>query len=200
MNDLQSSGGGLRTARRNRRMSAGGVLSVQKTRQGGSRAFAQAVIDRYKAWEERRPSLKLVFWRFVRGVSAGPLHQHIQLLKTRVISRFSEWPRSLRAYGTDTNARVGTQAEHLTTDRLDGRVVVRRERIESSPDAIVLAGRRPPRVVDARLPPPHIGVQAAHDDEPHADSRKADLNLLTDQIIQTIDRRIVAHRERMGRI
>lgn len=212
MNDLQTCGNGLKTAKRDIRASARGVRFAHRTHQGRSSEFVQAILDRYKGWEEHWPSLVLAFWSFVRGVTVGPLYQHAQmLLAPRLALSFLGWPQSW----IEPTERMGAvsdsmQAESLTLDRLEHPLVKRHGRVELVAHPIPMAVRRSGPIAVSPEGTPREGsnvtrsashiFQSAVPTQRGPDFGSVELDRLTDQIIQTIDRRIVAHRERMGRI
>jgi hypothetical protein len=194
--------------------------------QNGAGAFVQAIMERYTGWQMRGASLDLVLRQRAPGVTMSPLYHQVQMQvaprlslivqgETRVLHERSiervertlreQLVRDLSARGTRIDAVAtpgsltpsgfnnapapGTRA-NLPLARPVSRVV-RRPVSVFTPDnrglpaetPMTLPGRRP-AVVSQTHPP---------------DPTPMDVNRLTDQVIQAIDRRIIAQRERLGR-
>lgn len=224
---LQCAQNGLRLIPGDWRVSAGGVRLAQQTAMHcGVGAFVQALMARYNGWQTHWPSLDLVLRQRPSGMPMSPIYHQVQMqvaprlhlsirgethiLHQRSTERVERTLREQLVYSL--NAR-GTRIDAVATpDSLTARSshnasspgtradlplvrpiprVVRRPRTELAPDdrglfaetAMTLPGRRP--------------VVASHTNAP--DPAAIDVHRLTDQVIQAIDRRIVAQRERLGR-
>ena len=225
---FQSAQQGLRLIPGDWRVSAGGVRLAQQTAMhNGAGAFVQALMERYNGWQTHWPSLDLVLRQRAPGVTMSPLYHQVQMhvaprlnltirgethiLHQRSIERVERTlreqlvhylsargtridavatPGSLTARGLNKAPSPGTRAD-LSLARPVSRIV-RRPITELAPEdrglpaetPMTLPGRRP--VVASRTNPPA--------------PTPIDVNRLTDQVIQAIDRRIIAQRERLGRI
>jgi hypothetical protein len=225
---FQSAQHGLRVISGDWRVSAGGVRLAQQTAmQSGVGAFVQALMERYNGWQTPWPSLDLVLRQRPSGMITPPVYHQVQMqvaprlhltirgethiLRQRSIERVEQTLREqlvhyLSARGTRIDAVI-TQAS-LTARSLNGAPssgmsanlplarpvarVVRRPVTELAPKEhgplaetpMPLPGRRPAVVTRTNPPAP----------------APVDVHRLTDQVIQAIDRRIVAQRERLGRV
>jgi hypothetical protein len=225
---LQNAQHGLHVISGDWRVSADGVRLAQQTAiHSGVGTFVQALMARHKSWQTHGPRLDFILRRRPSGITMSPIyHQvHVQAaprlhltirgethvrhersiartertLREQLVHYLSArgtridavaTPGRLTARGSHDAPSPGTRAD-LPLARPVPRVV-RRPHTELAPDdrglsaetAMTLPGRRP--VVASRMDAP---APAA-----------IDVHRLTDQVIQAIDRRIVAQRERLGRI
>jgi hypothetical protein len=225
---FQSVKNGLRVIPGDWRVSAGGVrLAQQSAMQSGADAFVQALMERYNGWQTHWSSLDLVLRQKPSGITMSPIYHQVQMhvaprlnltirgethiLHQRSIERVGRTLREqlvhyLSARGTRIDA-VATQG-NMTASGFNNALspgtradlplarpilrVMRRPVTELAPEnpgapvetPMTLSGRRPAVVSRTNPPAPAL----------------IDVHRLTDQVIQAIDRRIIAQRERLGRI
>jgi hypothetical protein len=209
------------------RVSSGGArLAHQAAMHSGVSAFVQAIMERYTGWQTHWPSLDLVLRQNPSGMTMAPIYHQVQMqvvprlnltIQGETLIRHQQSiervERTLRAQLVQSLSTRGTRIEAVATQgglTANGfnntpspgmgaalplarpiSKAVRRPVAEPAPDnrrlaadiSMTLPGRRP--IVAGRTDPP---APAA-----------IDMNRLTDQVIQAIDRRIIAQRERLGR-
>jgi hypothetical protein len=192
----------------------------------GVGAFVQALMARYNGWQTHWPSLDLELRQRAPGVSMSPLYHQVQMhvaprlsltvrgethvahersperLERTVREQLVHYlgtrgkridavaiPGSLTASGFNNAPSPGTRAD-LSLARPVSRIV-RRPITELAPDDRGLPAETP------MMPPGRRPVVASRTHPPAPTT--VDVNRLTDQVIQAIDRRIIAQRERLGR-
>jgi hypothetical protein len=225
---FQSGQNGLRINPRDLRVSSGGVrLTHQAATQSEAGAFVQALMERYKSWQTCWVSLDLVLRQRPSSMTMPPLYHQVQMhvaprlhltvrgethvLRQRSIERVE---RTLREQFVQYLGTRGKRIEAVATpDRLTTKGLNKAPSPGMSADlslarpvsrvvrrpvtASVPADRRLLPETATTLPEPRSVV--ASRTSPPAPA-PIDVHRLTDQVIQAIDRRIIAQRERLGRI
>jgi hypothetical protein len=200
----------LNILHRDVRVTKAGIRSVLFRNAAG---FAQAIVRRYDAWQRYWPSLALIFRQAAPGhiihSSSYQTHSHL------VLRMSLELVQHLFTRGERTNAVAVRDNSVATAAGSSLREPETSKRAPRSPFSseirpVLRVFRRSPAIRTARevVSSPAIVESAAPRITAHprdnrsrvADIPAVEVSRLTDQVIQAIDRRIIAQRERLGRV
>lgn len=199
MSPLAENGNRIKTTRCDIRASAGGIrLASRSAVTSLIYGFLQNLLRRYQSRFEGHLRLGLVFRQVRSGVlSTSQRHSHVHLaprLELTVLSGASATNQpgpklrlAIRSKRIEASSTSGVSSSLVPVPR-----VVHRSSSEAFTDGnSLMAGTSIP--IRNRQP-------AATDERVQTDSWPANFNQLTDQVIHAIDRRIIAQRERLGRL
>jgi hypothetical protein len=200
----------LNTLHRDVRVTAGEIRIVLN---GGVAAFAQAIVQRYEAWQKNWPSLALILRQAKRGftiycqnyLTEARLSPRISFeIVQRLFTRMERINGLTRIHGSVATAAGASLREAETTKRAplssfspEVRPV---PRVFRRPIAISGTGEVAPSPSFIHDVPPQIAAHARDNRPRVVNVPSIEVSRLTDQVIQAIDRRIIAQRERLGRV
>jgi hypothetical protein len=206
--------------------SARARLAYRTAMQSRAGAFVQALISHYNGWQTHWPTVDLVLRQKPSGITMSPIYHQVQMQVAPRLSltiRGETHVRHQRSIGhVERTLReqlvhyLGTRGTRIDVVATQGSLTASGVKNAPSPrtSAEVMLARPVSRVVRRPIAEPAITNHRLTAEtattlpgrRPGVASRAnppapppIDMNRLTDQVIQAIDRRIIAQRERLGR-